>query len=155
MKNLIIGIVVVLALAVGFIAGQQMPGFLTCESEPTPLATETEEDIADSITTSLMLDFGEGKLEVFNNIELASGSSVFALLEKVISESDITLEYKDYGGDMGVFVESIGEAKSDFNADRYWQYWVNNEYATQGASLMELHDGDTVLWKHTSGQFEN
>jgi len=155
MKNLIIAISIVIALALGFVVGQQMPGFLTCQTEAVPVSAPAGDVANTNITAGIMLDFGEGDLKTFNNLELASGASVFDLLAKATGENGIALEYKDYGGDMGVFIESIGEAKSDFEADRYWQYWVNNEYATIGSSLNELKDGDIVLWKHTSGQFEN
>jgi len=103
---------------------------------------------------SLMLDFGDGKIITFNNINVADGQNVFEVLNKVVSENDIVLEYKDYG-DMGVFIESIDKIANDFKTNRFWQYWVNNEYANVGASNYLLKGGDMVEWKYVKGQISN
>ncbi len=102
---------------------------------------------------SLMLDFGDGEIKTFNSVDIPEPGTVFALLDKVTAENDIELQYQDYGGEMGVFVEAIGNRESDFDANSFWQFWVNNEYAQVGPSSYQLHNGDMVEWKYVKGQF--
>lgn len=150
MKILAKIIIVVAIFFVGFYIGQQQataPGLFNNQ-------LETLEQSQEQIKVSLMLDFGNGEIKTFDNVQAKKGSSVFELLEKITSENEVELQYKDYGGDLGVFIESIGGAISDFEADRYWQFWVNNEYAQVGASNHELSDGDVVEWKYAKGQLK-
>ncbi|MFH1823087.1 MAG: DUF4430 domain-containing protein [Patescibacteria group bacterium] len=104
------------------------------------------------IKINLIIDFGTSDNKEYNDIIINSGSTVFEVLEKIISENNIKLEYKDYGDGTGVFIESINEVANDFKANNFWQYWVNNEYAPVGASSYQLKNGDVVIWKYIKGQ---
>ncbi|MFH1428101.1 MAG: DUF4430 domain-containing protein [Patescibacteria group bacterium] len=104
------------------------------------------------IRINLIIDFGKSDEKSFNDIVINSDSTVFDVLEKITSENNIKLEYKDYGSGTGVFIESINEVANDFKANSFWQYWVNNEYAPVGASSYQLKDGDIVEWKYVEGQ---
>ena len=92
--------------------------------------------------------------EFFSDVAIGDDSSVFEILQKIASENNIELNYKDYGGDMGVFIESINGKQNDFDSGYYWQYWVNGQYAKVGASSYELQDGDVVEWKYVEGQMD-
>ena len=153
MKILARIIIIIAIFFIGFYTGQQyLPDTTPVDEQPVDGSLQN----AEQITASLMLDYGNGKIETFNNVVLAKNTnSVFDLLEKVTTENEIELKSKDYDGELGVFIESIGEQKSDFTADQFWQYWVNNEYAKIGASNHKLEDGDVVEWKFTKGQFNN
>lgn len=110
-----------------------------------------EEQTPQGIMVDLMLDFGNGQVKTFSQVNLPEDSTVFDLLKKVTTENNLSLESKDYGS-MGVFIESIGEAKSDLASDKFWQYWVNNKYSQMGSSSYKLKSGDLVEWKFTKGQ---
>lgn len=101
---------------------------------------------------NLMLDFGDGDIKAFNDIAIGDNASVFEILQKAASENSMELNYKDYGGDLGIFIESIGGKTNNFNSGYYWQYWVNGLYAKVGAGSYKLQDGDVVEWKYTKGQ---
>jgi len=151
MKILAKIIIVLAAFLFGFYGGVQYanaPDFGTKQ----PGSTEQGQE---EIKVSLMLDFGEGEIKTFNDVKIQDQNNVFTLLEKVTGENNIELKYKDYGGEMGVFVEAIGGQESDFDADCFWQFWVNNEYAQVGPSSHKLQAGDVVEWKYTKGQFSN
>lgn len=102
---------------------------------------------------NLMFDFGNGQVQVFNDILAESDDTVFDLLKKVTEENKIEFKYKDYG-ELGVFVEAINGFINNGQADRFWQYWVNNNYAQIGASLYELQNNDVVEWKYIKGQIK-
>ncbi len=113
-------------------------------------------EIQDALTRSsanVMLDFGNGEIKTYNDVTFAEGDTVFGLLQKVTSQNNLALEYKDYGGELGVLVESIGEVKNNLEQNGFWQYWVNNNYAQVGPSSYQLAAGDIVMWKYVKGQF--
>ena len=152
MKFLAKIIIIVFVFLAGFYFGQQ---YTETANLPDNESRELEvvEQSSEQINVSLMLDFGDGRIKTFNDIELKDDATVFELLEKITAENDLAFKYKDYGGDMGAMIESIGELASDAKNDRWWQFWVNNEYALIGASSYHLQDRDVVEWKYIKGQF--
>jgi hypothetical protein len=53
---------------------------------------------------------------------------------------------------MGVFITAIDGVGNNQAGDKYWQFWLNNEYSKVGASSQRLRDGDMVEWKYLAGQ---
>lgn len=102
---------------------------------------------------SIMLDYGDGSLNVYNAEKLPDNSSVFDLLKEFSNSKNIDLDYEDYGGEMGVFIKSINGVSNNMETGKFWQYWVNNEYAKVGPGLYLLKSGDVVEWKFIKGQF--
>lgn len=101
---------------------------------------------------SLMVDYGNGKVETYNDIVVKSGETVFDVLKKATENRKVDLKYKDYGGDLGIFVESIGGIGKDPFGKKWWQYWVNNKYSQVGASTYKVVSGDIIEFKFTEGQ---
>ena len=147
MKLLAKIIIVIAVFIAGFYLGGQQ---VLSPSDGSPVAAD-QQTAEEEIQVNLMLDFGNGQVRTFNQIKLAKDFTVFGLLEKVTTENNFELKSKDYG-ELGVFIEAIGDIKNDTAGDRFWQYWVNNEYAQVGASNYQLADGDIVEWKYIKGQ---
>ena len=105
-------------------------------------------------TTSLTIDFGDGTTNTFEEIAWSEGQSVFDALESVASTGDITLRAKDFGGDLGLFLETINSVPAEPSVDSWWQYWVNGEYGNIGASNYETSPGDVIEWKFTKDHLE-
>jgi nickel-dependent lactate racemase len=59
----------------------------------------------------------------------------------------------DYGGGMGVFINSIASSKN--TKDKWWQYWVNGEYAKVGVSNYRPSSGDVIEFKLTGETIKN
>ena len=150
MKLLAKLIIVIVVFIAGFYFGSQQA--LAPSDGATNSATNSQQT-SEEIQVSLMLDFGNGQVRTYNSITLAKDSTAADLLEKVTSENNLELVKKDYG-ELGVFVESIGDTANDTRGDHYWQYWVNNVYAQIGASNSILNDGDIIEWKFIRGQIE-
>ncbi|MDX9893398.1 MAG: DUF4430 domain-containing protein [Patescibacteria group bacterium] len=106
-----------------------------------------------SQTVNLMIDFGTDRIVTYAATEFAQGS-VFDLLKQAAQANNFEIGYQDYGGDLGVFLESIDGVANDSRSGRYWQYWVNNVYAQVGLSNYQLKPGDVVTWKYLTNQFE-
>ena len=149
--NLISKIIIVIVMFVaGFYFGGQQA------ISPSETLNQINQIIDDEeqpqiIKANLMLDFGNGQVRTFNNIELPNDSSVFDLLKNIADQNNLKVDYKDYG-EMGALVEAIGDIKNDLKNNLFWQFWVNNKYSEIGSSNFKLTDGDIVEWKFIRGQ---
>jgi hypothetical protein len=133
----------------GLLIGSQL--VYTSSQSPGQIVAPASGQI--TIKVSLMIDNGQEEIKTFNNVEINQNATVFELLKKITEENNIILKYQDYGGEMGVFVEAIGDNTGDMAKNQFWQFWVNNEYAKVGPSNTKLKNGDVVEWKYTKGQF--
>ena len=70
---------------------------------------------------------------------------MFDFTKNELARKNITFEYQEYPS-LGSMVTKIGDKKSS-EKDGYWQYWINGEYASVGASDYLLKPGDKIEWK--------
>ncbi|MFA6410719.1 MAG: DUF4430 domain-containing protein [Candidatus Buchananbacteria bacterium] len=148
MKLLAKIIIIAAIFCAGFYAGQN--------SSFNPASVLSNNKLIESgqeIKVSLMLDFGDGKIQTFSDVVLPDQANVFDLLTKVTTEKSLEFKTKDYGSELGVLVESINNIANSDKTNRFWHYWVNNEYAEVGASKYGLKTGDIVEWKYVQNQF--
>ena len=136
-------LILIVVFAIGFFSGQYL-----AKIETLPKKIE----VGQEIEVSLLLDLGEGNIKNFKDIRLSEGKTVFDLLKKVTEENNLEFSFKEYP-DLGVFVESIDNIGIDPKSNKWWQYWVNNEYAQLEAGSFFLEDSDTVEWKYIESQF--
>jgi len=115
-------------------------------------ATDGFQEANQEIKVALKVDFGDGNINNYDGIKLGEEKTVFDLLKKVTGENNLELSFKEYPGS-GVFIESIDRAANDAKNNKWWQYWVNGEYAKIGASDFQLKNGDFIEWKYIEGQF--
>lgn len=150
-RNIIsISVLSVAVFFLGFATARLMPGQNTPQKAvvapvPSPVTDQAAKKI------SLMIDFGDGKIWTSSEEVWHDGESVYDALKQFSDRLTLDLKVKDYGGDLGVFVEAIN-GKQDPKNKAWWQYWVNNEYGKIGASSAKLKPGDVVMWKLTVGQ---
>jgi len=141
-------IIAVLIFVAGFYVGQKQAwspsngGFFLNNQQPPA-----------EIQASLTIAAGDSEPLIFDNITLANEATAFDLLKKITAENNIELGYKDYGGELGVLVESINDVANNLDANEFWQYWVNDEFAQVGASSYILADGDKVEWRYAKSEF--
>ncbi len=104
------------------------------------LTTEQEKGLV-----SLQLDFGEDQKIQEYSAKITSDQSVFDLLK----ELKLDLEYQDHE-EMGIFIKSIeGAGKRDTDKNKWWQYWVNDKYATTSIDSYIIKPGDEIKLKLT------
>ena len=84
------------------------------------------------IAVNLMLDFGNGNIKTCQNAKLYKDKTVFGLLKYCSKNSSDPFDL-DYGNSpkFGIFIKSIG-GKKNGEGNKYWQYWVDNVYASVG-----------------------
>ncbi len=105
-----------------------------------------------SQTVSLMIDYGNGVVVTDSVIPIQGTTTVFAVLKTMTDKKGIALVSKDFGGDLGVFIESIGGIGKDPAGQKWWQFWINNSYSQSGASNVIVRPGDSVEFKFIKGQ---
>lgn len=84
---------------------------------------------------------------VWANEVIPTGLSLFEIIKQKTSEKKIEFSYKDYGGSMGAFITSINGFSN--TKDKWWQYYVNGEYAKVGISNYKVQVGDVIEFKLT------
>lgn len=140
-KFLILG---ALFLVAGFLLGQ---GFSIPSATDQGPAVQPERDV------SIMVDTGF-ELLGFPKLSVNEGDTVWSLLDRLAADrEELSVSSTDYG-DLGILIESINSYQN--GADKkYWQYWVDNEYADVAANRYLVNPGDVIMWKFTSSLFKS
>lgn len=120
--------------------------------EANPVRNMISNGVNQKIAVTLRIDFDNGNVKNYNRVELGEEKTVFDLLKKVTEENNLEFSFREYP-DLGVLIESIDSAKNNFENNKWWQYWVNGQYATKGADKYELKNNDLVEWKYIKSQF--
>ena len=125
--------------------------FSTLSTNKSPLTTNNviSEDSQPLPNASIMIDFGNNPLKIQHDIPISEGDSIYDTLVTMSTVQNFTLQATDYG-EMGVFVEGIDTVTG--SSLTWWQVWINNEYATAGASSIATKPNDVILWKLTNEQ---
>ena len=79
--------------------------------------------------------------------------SVYDTMVMLRDKQDFDFDGKDYGEDMGFFVDSINGVKSDTESNLYWVFYINDKKSDAGISATYLNPNDTITWKYEPLQF--
>lgn len=90
---------------------------------------------------------GNSSTVVFHNI---SARTPFSALETACSIAGWSLRYDNYS--YGRLVVSVNGYTNGDNGT-YWQYWVNEVYASVSSDSYMLSDGDAVLWSFSNNAY--
>lgn len=137
----------IIALAIFF--GGVYVGASTSPQASNPEQIQQRNDQVQSV--SLMIDYGEGNIISFFTIAIKEDESLFNVIQSTMEENSIPLGFKDFGGELGVFIQSINGVPAD-SSDKWWQYWVNNVYGKIGVSSYTVKSGDVIELKFVKGQ---
>jgi len=102
-----------------------------------------------SIKVNILLSYGNGTKNWFNNTVLPVGSTAF---NATFSIADV--EYEDYGGELGILVTSINGV--DNNSTHGWFYWYWNSESSEwvlpnySCAKHILHKGDIIAFAYAS-----
>ena len=138
-------VIIIFVFLAGFWFGQKY--------ESVEIINDDVRVLKEELSANLTLDFGDGEIKKLEAKKIDKDSTVFSLLQNVSEVESIDLKYKDYGAEMGIMIESIGGVENNLEAGKYWQYWINGEYAKVGVGAQLVDDGDEIEWKYVEGQF--
>jgi len=94
----------------------------------------------------LVIIWPDAEPEIFE-VSFEEPLTIFEALLDLEARELITLDYRDFGGELGIFLEAIDGLGGD--SDRWWQYWVNNDYSQIGISQRLAEPGDVVRFEYT------
>lgn len=115
----------------------------------TPAVVETQASDA-----SILLDDGQEKIITLPAIKVEPNDTVLSVLQRLDAErEDVAMATQSFTG-LGSLVTSINNVKNG-GSDKYWQYWINNQYAQVGADQQAVKGGDVIMWKFTGSKVEN
>ena len=114
-----------------------------------PEATEPSIAPAQSVTSTLTLQVDDESY----SIPFRDNLTVHDLMLEIQNKEDFTFDGKDYGPDMGYFVESINGIAGDTEKNIYWVFYLNDKKAETGISATTLNPNDIITWKYEPLQF--
>jgi hypothetical protein len=139
MKNLQKNWIAVVAIvAFALVGGYYATTNVQEQGEVAPATTSNE----NSAQVEVTIDYSGGvdKDSESKSVGIEKGNTAWDVLKSAIGEANI--EYKDYGGEMGVFISGINEVKPEGN--KFWLFKVNGEGADVGVSAYEAQAGDKL-----------
>ena len=151
-KNKIFGIVALSGIAIlAVFYFSKLGGWTKFSPEGLPLKTEKEAgmNLPEDRLAVLAIDYGDRPSEEFSG-EARNGDTVLVFMGRLLALKNIAFIYKDFPG-LGSLVDQIGEKKNG-DGGKYWQYWVNGDYAKVGADAYGINPGDSILWKFANQQ---
>lgn len=102
------------------------------DDNQTPVNTTQESNQQESNTE-------ETANTTYVSYEGVSGKIALDLLKE---NYEVTTQDSDFGE----FVTSINGTEADSNAE-YWSFYVNGEYASEGAGTYQTTEGEKIEWK--------
>jgi len=83
---------------------------------------------------------------------LAANSNVYDLMNILRDIGIIFFTTKDFGGNLGLFIEQINGIKNGTD-NKFWIYYINEKEAKTGISNYTLNNNDVIEWKYEESTF--
>lgn len=135
-KIFLIIIVSVLAIAGIFVVNNKtVPKY-----EPSP--STTTQAVQKTFNAEITIDYAGqvNKPVTIIPVTVGEGETAWDAVRGVVGQDNIA--YKDYGGDLGIFISSINNVIPQGN--KFWLFKVNGEGSKVGVSSYKLKDGDKI-----------
>ena len=146
-KLLLLMLAMILMLAGCGMKKEVTAGGLTCTLSIS-CANLVDSDVLAEAKRSLVPDSGWLLEPVECSFE--EGESVFDVLNRVVRENKIHMEFVETPAYNSVYIEGIGNLyEFDGGPQSGWMYCVNGEFPNYGCSTVKLQDGDVVEWVYT------
>jgi len=128
-------------IAAGALALNNQYKYTQLENDYQQLTGELENF---TIQVDLMIDYGDGTVEWYNETRIQTGANLWDL---TLENCDV--EYEMY--DFGAFITSINGVEADDSHYWGWSYLEENSWSMGmvGAEQYNLHDGYVVSWIYT------
>lgn len=139
-----IAAVCVLLAAAVFVFKSVAPYDSSEELGPKTSSDQTEENQASLLKeVSLYFELEDGE-KLFKSAVFEEGESLLEIMER----SGLDMEIENFPP-LGEMITSINGFKNGTNG-KYWQYWINGEYAQIGASAYIPKPNDKIEWRFFS-----
>lgn len=140
MKNLSKNWIAIAAIvAIVFFGGYYAVNNSSQQSDTATETTSTEQ-VQSQVEVTIDYAGEEEKETEVKTVKFDEGDTAWDALKSAVEIDNI--EYQDYGGDLGIFVQSINDAKPTGN--KFWLFKVNGKGADVGISSYKVQDGDKI-----------
>lgn|SRR3990167_4260316 len=140
MKNLQNWLIAAVAIVIVVIGGYFVINSNNSQTAKSPTTTNQEQ--VKAVEIKVTVDYaGDAKKEAeTKSVDFQEGQTAWDYLKLAVGEENV--EYKDYGGNLGIFIQSINEVKPSGN--KFWLFKVNGDGAKVGASSYIVKEGDKI-----------
>jgi hypothetical protein len=141
---LLLKIFIPIIIVIGLFLGSVNAGIITFKA-PNRIVTG-------NITATIAIDFGDGKN--YSKTITLDNSTVFGFLLELEKTGIIGVE-KTYNEQMGSYeINSITYQGTTYVHGKdysfWWLFYINGQFATEGADKIYVQNGDLIEWKYES-----
>ena len=117
---------------------------LACDWAEDPFRKNYTETV---FNVTLIIIYNNGTNEsYYNNTLTNSYTSAFDLLRL---HAEVEYYCQKFGQRNSFFVTSINGRAQNSAEGKYWQYWVNGQYAQVASNVYVCHDNDIIEWRYS------
>ncbi|MDD5726542.1 MAG: DUF4430 domain-containing protein [Patescibacteria group bacterium] len=136
-KNSLVALLLLLVMTGAGCATQPQPA----SPQPTPARQTVQEQV-----TLKVLD--KAYTQAF-----VKDQTVYEFMKALEASQDFKFDGKDYGQEMGFFVQSINSQTNDNTKNLYWVFYLNDKKSDVGISSARLNPNDVITWKYEALEF--
>ncbi len=111
-----------------------------------PSNVPAREDVVTAIITADEIP-SDTELTPYYPVAVSQDSTAYDAMRKAERTFPFRFSGKDFGEELGFFVESVNGVPNDTVNRRYWTLYVNGVTATVGVSNYIVKEGDHIEWR--------
>ena len=115
-------------------------GIITFEYPEFPLTNET-------INVTMIIDYGDGRIDSYNISLDPKNATVYHALLEARERYGLSFKAKYFPQYKSHYIYSINSTEENPKANKFWQYYINGNYAPLGVDLQKIKNGDVIEWK--------
>jgi len=137
------------ALATVFLGPAAVAGVGGGVARPPAPPTPMPDPCLNRVCASVGVNFagsGSSQANVQANCNVATGSSAWECVKQALGVQNI--QFKDFGGSLGVFISGLYGVSPDFGAcSCFWEFAVNGAASDSGVSSYIVRNGDSLSFR--------
>ena len=101
----------------------------------------------ETINVSLIIDYGDGRIDRFNITLDSRNATAYHVMLEARDKHGLSFKARYFPQYKSHYIYSINSTEENPKANKFWQYYINGNYAPLGVDLQRVNDGDTIEWK--------
>ena len=106
------------------------------------VATPDQND--EIVTATIIIKYGDGTIATYSIV--TKNATIYGFLMEAAKEGNFDVKTTYYSGFDSLLIDSIG-GYTGGDDNKWWSYYINDEYGTIGADKQMVNSGDVVEWK--------
>ena len=108
----------------------------------------------ETINVSLIIDYGDGRIDRFNITLDSKNATAYHVMLEARDKYGLSFKAKYFPQHKSHYIYSINSTEESIKANKFWQYYINGNYAPLGVDLQKVNDGDVIEWKLQGSKIE-